>query len=178
MVAVLQGGAAPTQADFHDAIAARADRWFAACLKITRNPDLAEDAVQDALLSAWDKREQFQHGARLDTWIHRIAVNAALQLLRKQRPGVFEPYELEIADESTNPEDDRYTHDLDQDLSAALRHLSDVERICFVLKHLEQWRLREIADELDINVGAVKQALFRGVRKLRGRMPALERTNP
>lgn len=178
MAAVMQGGAAPTQADFHAAIAARADRWFAACLRITRNPDLAEDAVQDALLSAWHKREQFQHGAGLDTWIHRIAVNAALQLLRKQRPGVFEPYEHEIADDTPDPEEDAHNHELDAGLSAALVHLSDVERICFVLKHLEQWRLREIANELDIQVGAVKQALFRGVRKLRERMPALGRTNP
>lgn len=176
MVAVITGGAAPTQAEFHEAIASRADRWFAACLKITRNPDLAEDAVQDALLSAWHKRSQFQHGARLDTWIHRIAVNAALQLLRKQRPGIFEPYEHEIADETAGPEDAVHSRDLDDGLSAALTHLSDVERICFVLKHLEQWRLREIAEELDINIGAVKQALFRGVRKLRERMPALERT--
>lgn len=173
----MQGGATPTQADFHEAIASRADRWFAACLKITRNPDLAEDAVQDALLSAWHKRDQFQHGARLDTWIHRIAVNAALQLLRKQRPGVFEPYEHEIADNTPNPEDDIHARELDRDLTAALAHLTDVERICFVLKHLEQWRLREIADELDFTVDAVKQALFRGVRKLRNRMPALERTN-
>ena len=178
MVAVMQGGAAPTQADFHEAIASRADRWFAACLKITRNPDLAEDAVQDALLSAWRKRDQFQHGARLDTWIHRIAVNAALQLLRKQRPGVFEPYEHEIADDVPNPEEVLHRRELDDDLAAALTHLSDVERICFVLKHLEQWRLKEIADELDVQVGAVKQALFRGLSKLRARMPALERMVP
>ena len=76
-----------------------------------------------------------------------------------------------------NPEEDLHTRELDNDLAAALTHLSDVERICFVLKHLEQWRLKEIADELDVQVGAVKQALFRGVRKLRERMPALERTN-
>ena len=178
MVAVIEGGEAPTQADFHEAIASRADRWFAACLKITRNPDLAEDAVQDALLSAWRKRAQFRHGARLDTWIHRIAVNAALQLLRKQRPGIFEPYEQEVAGGDGDPEDDMHTDELDRDLARALAHLSDVERVCFVLKHLEQWRLKEIADELDIRVDAVKQALFRGVRKLRGRMPALERTEP
>ncbi|MEJ2258255.1 MAG: sigma factor [Woeseiaceae bacterium] len=61
---------APTRADFHAAIAARGDRWFAVCLRITRDRDLAEDAVQDALLSAWNKRDQFDRSARLDTWIH------------------------------------------------------------------------------------------------------------
>lgn len=85
MVAILQTAGLPTQADFHEAISSRSDRWFAACLKITRNRDMAEDAVQDALLSAWNKRHQFDNSARLDTWIHRIAVNAALQLLAVEK---------------------------------------------------------------------------------------------
>jgi RNA polymerase sigma-70 factor (ECF subfamily) len=45
--------------------------------------------------------------------------------------------------------------------------LSEIERVCFVLKHLEQWRLKEIAAELNTNIGAVKQAIFRAVKKLR-----------
>jgi len=48
-------GSAPTQADFHEAISARSDRWYSACLKITRNADMAADAVQDALLRAVKK---------------------------------------------------------------------------------------------------------------------------
>ena len=95
-----------------EAIASRSDRWYAACLKITRNQALAEDAVQEALVSAWAKREQFQQSAKLETWIHRIAVNAALQLLRKHRPGVFEPLEVDIADQSNSPEANQHEHDL------------------------------------------------------------------
>ena len=75
MVALLRSK--PSQADFHRAISERSDYWYSACLRITRNPDLAADALQDALLSAWDKRDQFERSARLDTWIHRIAINAA-----------------------------------------------------------------------------------------------------
>lgn len=175
MVAVMQGGDVPTQEEFHEAIASRADRWFSVCLKITRNPDLAEDAVQDALLSAWNKRVHFQRGARLDTWIHRIAVNSALQLLRKQRPGTFESLQKDVIDDQPSVEDEMYAMELDSDLSAALQQLSDSERICFVLKHMEQWRLQEIADELDTSIGVVKQALFRGTRKLRKYMPSLAR---
>ena len=119
----------PTRAEFHEAISTRSDRWYAACLKITRNPDLAEDAVQEALISAWDKRHQFQHTARLDTWIHRIAVNAALQLLRKQRPGVFEPLETEIADVSESPESAQHHRDLSEELQKAFVGLSEVERV-------------------------------------------------
>lgn len=174
MVAILQGSGAPTRADFHAAISNRSDRWFAACLRITRNRDMAEDAVQNALLSAWHKREQFDHSARLDTWIHRIAINAALQLLRKDRPGVFEPLETEIEDRGDTPESARAAQELKRTLGAALTYLSEFEHVCFVLKHMEQWHLREIADELDSNVGAVKQAIFRAVRKLRTRMTGLQ----
>lgn len=173
MVAVLKQADPPTQADFHEAISSRSDRWFAACLRITRSRELAEDAVQDALLSAWNKREQFEQSARLDTWIHRIAVNAALQLLRKQRPGIFEPLDTEVLDDTGLPEDTQHTVELERSLGEALEHLTDVERVCFVLKHLEQWRLNEIAEELDASLGTIKQALFRGVRKLRTRMPEL-----
>lgn len=161
----------PTQAEFHEAIARRSDRWFSACLRITRNTDLAEDAVQEALLSAWDKRDQFEHGSSLETWIHRIAINAALQLIRKERPNRFLPFEEEMSGEADPPDRSVSDRDLAQILGAAFRYLSDIERVCFVLKHLEQWRLKEIADELDTNVDTVKQAIFRAVKKLRVKMP-------
>jgi RNA polymerase sigma-70 factor (ECF subfamily) len=173
MVALLKTREAPTRADFHDAISARGDRWYAVCLRITRDRDLAEDAVQDALLSAWNKREQFDQTARLDTWIHRIAVNAALQLLRKKRPDTFDPLAEEIVDASEMPETRTATDELGDRLSAALAGLSELERVCFVLKHLEQWRLREIADQLCTSDGTVKQAVFRAIRKLRPRLAAL-----
>jgi len=173
MVAVLKSLDAPTQAEFHEVIATRANRWYAACLRITRNPALAEDAVQDALLNAWNKRHQFERTARLDTWIHRIAVNAALMLIRKAKPATWEPLEAEVVDNSPTPDVVHATAELNTDLTEALNQLSDIERMCFVLKHLEQWRLREIAQELDTSVGTIKQALFRAVKKLRVSMADL-----
>ena len=171
--AVLKSDVPPTPAEFHEAITGRADRWYSACLRITRDPDMAQDAVQDALLSAWNKRHQFDRGARLDTWIHRIAINAALQLLRKQRPAAWEPLDHDVADESSLPDVAKAHEQLGQELARALDALSDIERVCFVLKHLEQWRLREIAEELGTNVGVIKQALFRALKKLRISMAAL-----
>lgn len=176
MVAVFGRGALPTQAEFHEAISNRGDRWYAACLRITRNPEFAEDAVQEALLAAWDKRYQFHGDARLETWIHRIAVNAALQLMRRNRPGIFEPLSSEPTDDGNSPEDDLAHHDVGNTLGSALRHLTEIERVCFVLKHLEQWRLKEIADELGTNENGVKQALFRGVNKLRVKLADMRST--
>jgi RNA polymerase sigma-70 factor (ECF subfamily) len=173
MVAVIQSNAAPTRAEFHAAIARRSGHWYGACLKITRDEDMAADAVQDALLSAWNKRHQFEASAQLETWIHRIAVNAALQLLRKNRPERSQPLDMELVDESPAPPEIHADAELGSRLSDSLRQLTDIERICFCLKHLEQWRIREIAEELDMNENSVKQALFRGVRKLRKSMASL-----
>lgn len=164
----------PTREEFHRAIGAGADAWYAACLRITRDGALAQDAVQDALLSAWSKRHQFKAGSKLESWIHRIAVNAALSLVRRRRPAHgAEPDSL--PDTLPTPADLKDQETLGDSLQLALGDLSDLERLCFVLKHLEQWRLKEIAAELDTGIGPVKQALFRAVGKLR-RSVALERT--
>ena len=94
-------------------------------------------------------------------------MNSALQLLRKNRPNTWESLEVDVTDDRPRPEYDLAEYELGGDLEAALRALSEVERICFVLKHMEQWRLKEISAELGINIGAVKQAIFRAVKKLR-----------
>jgi RNA polymerase sigma-70 factor (ECF subfamily) len=60
---------------FHAVLNERSVRWYNACLRITRDADLAADAVQEALLKAWDRRDEFRGESELDTWIHRIALN-------------------------------------------------------------------------------------------------------
>jgi RNA polymerase sigma-70 factor (ECF subfamily) len=175
MVAVMKIGDAPTQADFHEAISARSDRWYSACLKITRNPDMAADAVQDALLNAWNKRHQFEQTARLDTWIHRIAINAALNQIRKSKPGVFEALESDVESDFVTPHQSFEDHELEGDLAHSLARLTEIERACFILKHLEQWRAKEISAELGINEGRVKQAVHRAVKKLRVSMQDMKR---
>jgi RNA polymerase sigma-70 factor (ECF subfamily) len=178
MVANLQRRSGTDTADFHAAITTGADRWYSVCLRITRDPQLAEDALQDALLSAWNNRHQFDGSARLGTWIHRIAVNAALQVLRRRRPGAFVALEDDLADRGPSPVALTEGTEIGERLSQALGGLSDLERVCFVLRHLEEWRLAEIADETGVTTGAVKQAVFRAVRKLRTTMANLKGDRP
>ncbi|MGB5410192.1 MAG: sigma-70 family RNA polymerase sigma factor [Woeseiaceae bacterium] len=177
MVAVIKERLAPGKAEFHAAIARRSPAWYSACVRITRNEDLAQDAVQDALLNAWKKREQFQSSSSLETWIHRIAVNSALQLLRKNKPERCNELAFEVVDESATAHDIQSDSELESSLANCLRRLTEVERVCFVLRHLEQWRVLEIADELQVNEGRVKQALFRAVKKLRVSMSDLRSEN-
>ena len=91
----------------------------------------------------------------------------------KAKPATWEPLETEVVDDTPTPDVIHATSELSTDLAEALQKLSEIERVCFVLKHLEQWRLKEIADELNTTVGTIKQALFRAVKKLRNGMADL-----
>lgn len=154
---------------FHAVLSARSGRWYNACLRITGDAELAADAVQEALLKAWRHRDQFRGDAELDTWIHRIALNAALDLLRRRKSHISEELDPDalVAASSDSPESEYTQHALSQDLAIAMQRLTSAERQVFLLKHIEGWRLNEIAESLQTNVNNTKQILFRAVHKLR-----------
>lgn len=167
MLTLLKSWAEPDA--FHTVLSERSPRWYNACLRITRDAELAADAVQDALLKAWARRHEFRGEAALDSWIHRIAINAALDLLRKRKRRA----EDELHDDGfelppSETPDQEYTDEaMGRDLSVALQRLSTKERTIFLLKHVEGWKLDEIAEAQQTNVNNVKSILFRAVRKLR-----------
>lgn len=162
----------PSLDEFHSVLNSKSGRWYNACLRITRDEALAEDAVQDALLKAWGQREQFRGSAELDTWIHRIALNAAIDLMRKRQhlPDDEVDADLEAASLQHSPDAQYQQQAIGSDLGSAMEQLTMMEREAFVLKHLEGWKLDEIAASHGTNVNNTKQALFRAVKKLRTAM--------
>jgi RNA polymerase sigma-70 factor (ECF subfamily) len=158
---------------FHTVLKQRSGRWYNACLRITGDPELAADAVQEALLKAWGRRAEFRGDADLDTWIHRIALNAAIDLMRRRKPQLqVQAHEdvvvnLAMARPAVSPESDYAHQSLGRDLANAMERLSASERQTFLLKHVEGWSLEDIADRHKTNVNNTKQTLFRAVRKLR-----------
>ena len=81
---------------------------------------------------------------------------------------------MDVPDNSNSPEAAQHNLDIHDELASALGSLSAMERVCFVLKHLEQWRLKEISEEFDISISAVKQAVFRAVSKLRVQLDSMQ----
>lgn len=154
---------------FHAVLSERSVRWYNACLRITRDADLAADAVQEALLKAWGRRDDFRGASDLDTWIHRIALNAAIDLMRRRKPRAVDELDADclMAAPASSPHSEYVQEALGRDLASAMQRLTTMERQTFLLRHIEGWRLEEIAASLQTNVNNTKQALFRAVRKLR-----------
>lgn len=148
---------------------------FRVAWRITGDEALAEDAVQEAFVNAWRRLDRFRGDARFGTWMHRITVNAALGLVRKRtrrREENLEDSEMDAVmntQSAKDPQPDQvmHQHDLGEATRVALAGLSDMERGAFVLRHFEEMSIREIGQAMDMNEGAVKQALFRAVRKMR-----------
>jgi RNA polymerase sigma-70 factor, ECF subfamily len=154
---------------FQTVLEERSPRWYNACLRITRDADLAADAVQEALLKAWHRRDDFRGEAALDSWIHRIALNAAIDIVRRRKTRAEDDLDVDtfVAAPAESPDSEYSQQALGKDLAVAMQRLTAMERQAFLLKHIEGWRLDEIAESLQVNVNNVKHALFRAIRKLR-----------
>jgi len=144
-------------------------------LKITRNPEDADDALQDAFLKAYAHLRSFQGDSRFYTWLARIAVNEALTRLR--RHNTHRTISLEddgaprdVADYGESPEQHCAKTERREILAEALQELEPPLRLVLTLRYLEDRSSEEIARELNLTVPAVKSRLMRARLKLRHRL--------
>lgn len=155
--------------------------WRAAW-RVLGDPEAAEDAVQEAFLRAWKALASFDERAELGSWLHRIAVNAAIDQRRAARRRA--PVSIEMIDDfdgqpagATSAEPDPLRRAVSGELADRLREtlaeLSDPERTAFLLRHYEGRPIVEIARVLDKSENAAKQCIFRAVRKLRAALEPL-----
>src|SRR5215470_7658470 len=142
--------------------------------RITGNEQDAKDVVQESLLNAYLHLEGFEKRADLRTWLNRILVNCAIDHLRgvRRRPDMHEPQPIEdVADTvaSASPDPERLVSNADwrRHVSAAMKTMSPLERVTFVLRHFEGRSIAEIAETVGIGTNATKQHIFRAVRKIR-----------
>jgi len=152
---------------------------FRLAYRMTGNEHDAEEVVQEAMLRAYRRLDKFESRANFGTWLYRIGVNCALDLMRKRKPeashrqqpsgtGEEELDPLDIA-VSTDPGPDRLmlSREVRDKVKAAMMELSPVERTAFVLRHFEGRSIEEIGSTLGLGAGATKNSVFRAVQKLR-----------
>jgi RNA polymerase sigma-70 factor (ECF subfamily) len=152
-------------------------RIYGIAFELTRNHTDAEDVSQAVFIKVFRSMSTFKKDACLNSWLYRIAVNAAIDHLRK-RP--FFPQEkarslpgrlvddsiLRSSNHSPDPQREAEAILLRKKIDDALAGISDREKTVFLLRHYHDLSLKEIAETLGLTLGSVKGYLFRSVKKL------------
>jgi RNA polymerase sigma-70 factor (ECF subfamily) len=134
-----------------------ASKLFSLCLKYSKNHAEAQDNLQDAFVTIFNKISQFNNKGSLEGWMKRITINTALQ--RYRSVGVFDIVnEEQIEDVYIEIEDDSLSMDY---LLSIIQELPDRYRLVFNLYALDDYSHKEIAEMLDISTGTSKSNLAR-----------------
>lgn len=146
--------------------------------RITRCPEDAEDAVQDALLNAFVHLRDFDGRSTFSTWLTRIAINSALMILRKKRSSVLVPMDdtgdrdairrsYQVVDRTPNPERHCAQREQEHILNKAIQRLRPTLREIVQIQQRQDGSMRETAEIMGISVTAAKARLFHAKAALR-----------
>lgn len=147
--------------------------------RITGSADDAEDVVQEAFIRAYRQLASWDGRAAVSTWLHRITVNCALDLLRsrQRRPEDSGREETLMSHHEPGSPQERHARgsEIREAVARAMESLSTNERTAFVLRHFEGMSIDEIGRALGTKVNATKHTVFRAVQKLRQELEPLVR---
>src|SRR3984885_165225 len=145
------------------------DRLWAVALRVTCNPDDAADALQDAMISAFRRAADFRGESAVTTWLHRIVVNAALDLLRRRSAHSVgwsgDPDDLPVT-EPRQATDSAAATESRLDIDAAMRTLPPPQRAALVLVDMLGYPVADVALILAVSEGTVKSRCARGRARL------------
>jgi RNA polymerase sigma-70 factor (ECF subfamily) len=144
--------------------------------KYTGDADDAKDIYQEVFIRVFKNLSRFQFKSEFSTWLFRVASNVCISFKRKYNK--VNHISLNDDDESSFvteiPEDSKLLPDnlvvnneFGDKISKALGTLSPNQKMSFLLKHYEGYKIREIADIMDCKEGTIKKYLFEAVRKLK-----------
>lgn len=151
------------------------DRLMAIAYRILRDADLAQDAVQTALVKAWRELPGLRRPDRFEAWVHRILVNACYQEARHRRVPALSL--VTLSQNSTSAEDEILAVDRRDQLERGFRRLPPEQRAVLVFHHYLGLSLAQISDQLDIPIGTAKSRLRYATAALRAALEADARTS-
>ncbi len=134
------------------------ESYYRLAYSYVKNEQDALDIVQESAYRVIKECRKLREETYLSTWIHRIVINASIDFLRKQKKESVSFDEVEI------PHEDSYKED---DPLELLSSLEEKDRTIVILKYMEEWKLEEIAEILEMNVSTVKARLYRALKKLK-----------
>ena len=148
---------------------------------VTHNREDSEDAVQEALLKAFQNLADFREDSQFSTWLIRITVNQSLMKLRKQRThkevSLDEDFQVEgdmlpvdVPDHSPGPEQLCWASELRDILVRTVKELRPILRTVFLLRDVKGLSIEQTAQVLNLSPAAVKARLWRVRLHLRERL--------
>jgi RNA polymerase sigma-70 factor (ECF subfamily) len=151
----------------------RGDRLFGIARRILRDIELAEDAVQQALVIAWRELPRLRDPDRFDAWLNRLLVNACYAEARRRRDWGAN-IRLLTVDGPQVEDGTRQVADRDE-LERGFRRLPPEQRAILVLHHYIGLSLIEVAETLDIPTGTARSRLHYAHRAMRAALEAVAR---
>lgn len=156
------------------------DQLYGAAMKMTRNPQDAQDLVQETFLKAFAAFESFTEGTNLKAWLYRIMTNSYINVYRKKQREPFvqaadelEDWQLAGANSTTamsskSAEAEALERTPSDVVTKALNDLPEDRRMVVYLADVEGFSYQEIADIMQTPTGTVMSRLHRGRKQLRG----------
>lgn len=134
----------------------------------------AEDAVQEAFISAWRRLPEFRGESGFGTWMHRIVTNRCLNVLRARRPvaDLSAAPEPAAPEHSASPVRAAESHAAADALARSLASLSAEQRVCWILRERDGLSYEAIAEAVGITPQAARARVFRARRCLTEAMTA------
>lgn len=127
----------------------------------------ADDVLQNTFIKVWNNLDDFRGNSRLSTWLYRIAINEALDFLRKQkiRTSLSSDADMSVANKLLA--DEYFDGDrIQAELQAAIASLPDVQRTVFNLRYFDDMKYSDISKILDTSEGALKASYHLAVKKI------------
>ena len=137
---------------------------FHVSFSILHNEQDCSDAVQEAMLKAYESRHKLKEIKYFKTWIVRIVINECYSILRKKKR--LQTYDDAVQKDNTYLSN--YIKEEYIDLYRAIDQLGQKEKICVILYYLEDYSVAETADILKIPIGTVKSRLNHARKELKG----------
>jgi len=167
---IIRKAAAGDRMAFRELVLEHSHAMFRLAWRMTCDESAAEDIVQEVFIKAWRNIGKFKMESGFRTWLHRIAVNTAMDYLRKRtsrsRYETAEP-DWERVNEHTEAGREDVQIDIRAQTAEAMMDLSEIERSALLLRHYEGHSIQEIAQILELTTSGSKQAVFRAVKKMR-----------
>ncbi len=151
---------------FGKLVAKHQDRLWAVALRTLGDREDAADALQNALISAYRNAASYRGDAAVTTWLHRIVVNACLDLVRRRKVRAADPLPDDDAHMPASPRDAISERETSIVVEHALATLPFDQRAALVLVDLQGFSVEDAASVLDCPVGTVKSRCSRGRARL------------